>query len=163
MRTIIRLQKNCNVAGRTLDLDITVMYQQLNEKIFCYHKFKKTAAISRATFQDTRIEELALAGNSDASAVCLKIENLEASGSQNRPTKSALGQNRETGVTRVDIVDSTTAQTISLRRKADIEQANIKYHPELFLYADDNPSRQPDMIAEFEFTEGTTNSRHKTT
>ena len=54
--TIIRLQKICKVVGRPLDLDITEMYQQLKEKIFSYRKFKKTAASSRAIFQDRRIK-----------------------------------------------------------------------------------------------------------
>ena len=78
MRTIIRLQKRCGVVGRPLDLDITEMYQQLKERIMLYRIFKKTAATSRATFQDYRIEELALAGEGEAFAIRLKIKNLEA-------------------------------------------------------------------------------------
>ena len=59
--------------GRPLDLDITEMYQQLKERIILYHIFRKTAATSKATFQDCRIEELALTGDGEASAIRLKI------------------------------------------------------------------------------------------
>ena len=40
----------------------------------------------------------------------------------------------------------------SLRIKTDIEQANIKYLPELLLCADDTPLWKPDMITEFSYT-----------
>ena len=57
-----------------MDLDITEMYQQLKERIILYRILKKTAATSRATFQDCRIEELALAGDGEASAIRVKIK-----------------------------------------------------------------------------------------
>ena len=63
--------KICNVVGRPLNSEMTKMYQKLKEKIFYYRKFKKPVALSRAAFQDRRIEELALAGNTEASAVRL--------------------------------------------------------------------------------------------
>lgn len=81
---------------------------------------------------------------------------MEACRAQNRRIKSALGKNRGTGVTRADLVDPRTAEITSLRKKQDIEQANIKHLPELFLCANDTPLRQPNMIAEFGYTGDTT-------
>lgn len=55
-----------------------------------------------------------------------------------------------------------TAELTSLRKKYEIEQADIEYRPELVLCADDTPSRQPDMVAEFGYT-GDTHSEDKVT
>ena len=63
-------------------------------------------ATTRATFQDERIEELALPDSAEASAVRKKIENVEATHSQNRIIQSMLGNFRGTGITQVNKVDS---------------------------------------------------------
>ena len=62
MRTIVWLQKSCNIIGRPLDLDLPDMYREYKENIFNYRTFRNTVNISRTTFQGQQIEELALSG-----------------------------------------------------------------------------------------------------
>ena len=77
MRTIVRLQKSCGITGRPLDCGMDAMYARYEEVIYEYRMFRKTAATSIATFQDTRIGELALAGKVEASSIQNRIKNLK--------------------------------------------------------------------------------------
>jgi len=52
------------------------MYQQYTQVIFDYCTFRKTANTTRATFQDEKIEELALAVNIEACAARKNIKNM---------------------------------------------------------------------------------------
>ena len=90
MRTIIHLHKKCNVGGRPLGLEITKIYRQYKEQIYEYRSFRKTAATTRTTFQDQRIEELVLSGKTDELSVRKKIKNIQASYLQNKCTKFTL-------------------------------------------------------------------------
>ena len=60
--------------GRPLEYNIGAIYIRYKEVIFNYRIFRKTTITSRATFQDKRIEELALAGNVEASSVRINIK-----------------------------------------------------------------------------------------
>jgi len=61
MRIVIQLQKSCSIHGKTLDLHIDDTYSTYKETIYSYRSFRKVAGTIRTTFQDNRIEELALA------------------------------------------------------------------------------------------------------
>ena len=74
MRTILRLQGRCGITGRPLDLDLQCMLLQYKQIIFDYHTFRKTAASTRTAFQNSRIEELALSGNLEATTIRKKIK-----------------------------------------------------------------------------------------
>lgn len=117
MCTIIQLQKMYRIAGCLLKLQLTEIWQRYIECIYSYSIFWKSAAITRATFQDRQIEVLVLPGNIDASAICFKINNLESSRAQNRRIKSALCTNIFTGVTQVDTIDPLTKEVVHLRIK----------------------------------------------
>ena len=58
---------------------IADMYIQYKSVILNYKAFRKTAATTRAKFQDATIEELALAGDVEASSVRKRIKNMEMS------------------------------------------------------------------------------------
>jgi len=152
MRTIIRLQGRCGIAGRPLELDIEAMLAYYKEVIFTYRAFRVTAASTRTAFQDSRIEELALAGNLDAMAVRKKIKNTEESRSRNRRIQTMLKKNRGTGVTKVTKVNPDTDEIIELTDRKDVEREHLKHLPELFLCADDTPLRSPPLLNEFGYT-----------
>ena len=127
MRTIMRLQSKCGITGKPLDADLRSIYAQYKQVIFDYRAFRKIASTTRTIFQDVRIEELAPAGNTEASAVRRRVKHTEESRSLNRRIQAMLGNNRGTGVTRVDKVDSVTNEVIQCTTKSDIERANIEY------------------------------------
>ena len=74
MRTIMRLQGRCGITGIPLELDLQSMLHQYKQIIFDYRTFRKSAATTRAAFQDSRIEELALSGNQEATSIRKKIK-----------------------------------------------------------------------------------------
>ena len=152
MRTIIRLQSRCGIKGRPLELDIQSMLLHYKQIIFDYRAFRKTAASSRTAFQDSRIEELALSGNLDASTIRKKIKNAEESRMRNRRIQSMLHKNKGTGVTKVTKVDPITEEVTEYTSRKDVEQANLEHLPELYLSADDTPLRQPPLLDEFGYT-----------
>ena len=99
MCTIIRLQPSCRINAQPLELELADVYLQHMSMILNYRVFIKTAATARAIFQDARVEELALAGDAEASLVCKRVKNIEMSRSQHHRIKSMLCNQNMTGVT----------------------------------------------------------------
>ena len=149
MSTIVWLQKSCGIMGLPLEYTVREMYMRYKEVIFDYRIFRKTAIISQATFQDMAIEDLALVGDVKASSVQIRIKNLKDTHSQNRRIKSMLRKNRGTGVTKFHTADASTNGATEHTTKEAIEQANVVYLPELFLYADYIPLRISPLLEEF--------------
>ena len=108
IRTILRLQGWCGITGRPLDLDLHSMLLHYKRIIFDYRTFRKTVASTRTEFQDSRIEELALSGNLEATTIRKNIKNAEELRTRNQRIQNILQKNKGTGVTRVTKVDPLT-------------------------------------------------------
>ena len=74
MRTIIWLQKLCGIGGKLLGIDILGVFQKYKEAIFSCQKSHKTVLTTITSFHDMWIEELALSGNVEASAVRKQVK-----------------------------------------------------------------------------------------
>ena len=87
--------------------------------LFLTRTLRNTAITTRAIFQDERIEELSLAGDTDVSSERKNIKNVEATHSQTRRIRSMLRNHRGTGVIQVNTVDPVTkAVKIDTKKRA---------------------------------------------
>ena len=78
---------------------------------------RKPAVTTRTTFQNGRIEELALAGDIEALSVIKRIKKLEATCSQNRRIRSILGNCNITGVIQINTIKLETYNVLIHTKK----------------------------------------------
>ena len=106
MRTIIRLQKQCNISGKPLQLSHDLCIEKRQKALQAYRLFRKTARKSRSTWLDTLIEQHILNGDTDAATTVRPIKKREDQRAMHRRINSSVKARRSTGVTST-IVPST--------------------------------------------------------
>ena len=132
MRTIIWLQGRCGIKGRPIEIDLQSMLLHYRQIIFDYRAFRKNEASTRTAFQDSRIEELALSGDLDATTIRKKIKNAEESRMRNRRIQNMLHKNKGTGVAKVTKVNPITDEVTEYTSRKCVQNTNLKHLPELF-------------------------------
>ena len=156
MRTIIRLQRRCNIPGTPLQLSIQTSILQYKAALLQYRQFRNTATKARSTWQESIISQHLSHGDTEAANSIRTLQKRENQRALHRRINNSVRGERNAGVTCTIAPSATTQGVQEYHRQADVERENIKYMSTLFHCADNTPLRQPPLLDDLGYMGNTT-------
>ena len=146
MRTIIRLQRRCDIEGEPLLWELDKCLHEQKLILLEYRTCILSALAQRGKWLYYLIEQKILIGDTDAAATIQHMKAEEEQSNMHQCITSVVGKQKAGGVCRTIVPVTANEGSLDYTKQDNAEHKTLTYLSTLFHSADDTVLKQPPLV-----------------